>query len=36
MLQELGRERYVRALTEHRKLLREAFSAHRGVEGDAG
>ena len=28
MLQELGREAYVRALTEHRTLLREAFMAH--------
>jgi predicted ATPase/class 3 adenylate cyclase len=32
MLQELGREAYVRALTEHRRLLREAFTAHGGVE----
>ena len=32
LLQELGRERYVRALTEHRRLLREAFTAHGGVE----
>jgi predicted ATPase/class 3 adenylate cyclase len=32
LLQELGRERYVRALTEHRALLREAFAAHGGVE----
>lgn len=32
MLQELGREEYVRALTAHRRLLREAFTAHGGVE----
>jgi predicted ATPase/class 3 adenylate cyclase len=32
MLHELGRERYVRALTEHRTLLRETFCAHGGVE----
>jgi predicted ATPase/class 3 adenylate cyclase len=32
MLQELGREAYVRALTAHRQLLREAFSSHGGVE----
>jgi len=32
MLQELGREAYVRALTAHRRLLREAYSAHGGVE----
>ena len=32
MLQELGREAYVRALTEHRRLLREAFTSHGGVE----
>ena len=32
MLQELGREAYVRALTAHRRLLREAFAAHGGVE----
>src|SRR5919202_1920084 len=32
LLQELGRERYVEALTIHRNLLREAFSAHGGVE----
>jgi predicted ATPase/class 3 adenylate cyclase len=32
MLQELGRERYVRALTDHRRLLREAFTSHEGVE----
>ncbi len=32
MLQELGREAYVRALTEHRRLLRGAFTGHGGVE----
>ena len=32
MLQELGREAYVGALTSHRTLLREAFTAHDGVE----
>ena len=32
LLQELGREAYVRALTEHRRLLREAFTRHGGVE----
>jgi class 3 adenylate cyclase len=32
MLQELGREAYVRALTDHRRLLREAFTSHGGVE----
>ena len=32
LLQELGRERTVRVLTEHRKPLREAFTAHCGVE----
>ncbi len=32
MLQDLGREAYVRALTAHRRLLREAFTARGGVE----
>jgi class 3 adenylate cyclase len=32
LLQELGRERYVRALSEHRRLLRQAFARHGGVE----
>src|SRR5215211_4102626 len=32
LLQELGREPYVRALTEHRWLLRHAFGSHGGVE----
>jgi predicted ATPase/class 3 adenylate cyclase len=32
LLQELGRESYIHALEEHRRLLREAFAAHGGVE----
>ena len=32
LLQELGRDAYVRALNDHRRVLREAFSAHGGVE----
>src|SRR3954471_789380 len=32
LLQELGRDRYVEALTIHRTLLREAFIQHGGVE----
>ena len=32
MLQELGRDAYVRALTAHRQLLRAAFTSHGGVE----
>jgi hypothetical protein len=32
LLQELGSERYVCALEEHRRLLRQAFARHRGVE----
>ena len=32
LLQELGRERYVRALAEHRRLLRDTFAAYGGVE----
>ena len=32
MLQELGRETYARALTQHRRLLRETLAAHGGVE----
>jgi class 3 adenylate cyclase len=32
LLQELGRDRYVEALTIHRQLLREAFTRHGGVE----
>jgi class 3 adenylate cyclase len=34
LLAELGRERYARALAEHRRLLREAFAEHGGVEVD--
>ena len=37
LLQQLGRERYVSALSVHRRLLREAFARHGGVEvGYAG
>jgi class 3 adenylate cyclase len=32
LLQELGRDTYVRALSEHRRLLREVFRHHGGVE----
>jgi class 3 adenylate cyclase/DNA-binding beta-propeller fold protein YncE len=32
MLQVVGREVYVRALTEHRRLLRAAFCLHGGIE----
>jgi predicted ATPase/class 3 adenylate cyclase len=32
LLQELGRERYVRALAAHREILRKSFAAHGGVE----
>lgn len=32
LLQELGGDAYVRALTEHRLLLRQAFTSHGGVE----
>jgi predicted ATPase/class 3 adenylate cyclase len=34
LLHELGAEAYTEALTEHRRLLREAFAAHGGVEVD--
>ena len=34
LLDELGAERYAEALAEHRRLLREAFAAHDGVEVD--
>ena len=34
LIEELGEEGYVDALAEHRRLLREAFSDHRGVEVD--
>ena len=40
LLHELGAEGYAQALAEHRRTLRQAFSAHSGVEvdtqGDAG
>ena len=32
LLQDLGRDRYVDALTVHRKILREAFTLHGGIE----
>lgn len=34
LIDELGEEGYVQALANHRRLLRAAFSAHRGVEVD--
>jgi predicted ATPase len=34
LIQELGEAGYVEALAEHRRLLREALSAHGGVEVD--
>jgi predicted ATPase/class 3 adenylate cyclase len=34
LLHELGAEDYAEALAEHRRILREAFSAHGGVEVD--
>jgi predicted ATPase/class 3 adenylate cyclase len=34
LLHELGAERYSEALAEHRRVLREAFGAHGGVEVD--
>ena len=34
LLHELGAEGYAGALAEHRRVLREAFHAHRGVEVD--
>jgi hypothetical protein len=34
LIEKLGEEGYVRALGEHRPLLRAAFSPHRGVEVD--
>jgi predicted ATPase/class 3 adenylate cyclase len=34
LLDELGAERYGEALAEHRRLLREAFEGHGGVEVD--
>jgi class 3 adenylate cyclase len=35
LIEELGEEGYVGALAEHRRLLRDAFSARGGVEVDA-
>jgi class 3 adenylate cyclase len=32
LLHELGAEQYAKALGEHRRVLREAFRAHGGVE----
>ena len=34
LLHELGAERYMEALAEHRRLLREIFRRHGGVEVD--
>src|SRR5437016_10290395 len=34
LLHELGAAAYAAALTEHRRILREAFGAHGGVEVD--
>jgi class 3 adenylate cyclase len=34
LLHELGPERYAEALAEHRRIVREAFAAHGGVEVD--
>ncbi len=34
MLHELGAEAYAEVLAEHRRVLREAFAAHAGVEVD--
>ena len=34
LLHELGAEAYAQALAEHRRLLREAFVRHGGVEVD--
>jgi class 3 adenylate cyclase len=34
LLHELGAERYAGALAEHRRVLREAFARHGGVEVD--
>lgn len=35
LLKEHGATRYARLLTEHRRLLRKAFSAHGGIEVDS-
>jgi len=34
LLREFGAERYAHALAEHRRILRETFSAHGGAEVD--
>lgn len=34
LLHELGAERYSEALAEHRRILRDAYTAHNGVEVD--
>jgi predicted ATPase/class 3 adenylate cyclase len=34
LLHELGADRYSKALAEHRRILREAFTAHGGIEVD--
>src|SRR5262249_10336210 len=34
LLEELGTDPYREALTEHRRIVRQAFSAHRGYEVD--
>ena len=34
LLHELGTEAYATALAEHRRIVREAFEAHDGVEVD--
>ena len=34
LLEEFGAERYAEALAEHRRVLREAFGRHEGVEVD--
>jgi hypothetical protein len=34
LLHDLGAEEYSRVLAEHRRLLRDAFKAHQGVEVD--
>ena len=34
LIEELGETAYISALVEHRRLLRAAFAAHRGVEVD--
>ena len=34
LLRELGATAYAEALAEHRRVIREACSAHHGVEGD--